>query len=533
MQHHLSVLLLSPVLLTSSTYCQTGVFLPVAVSDSSAPGIEPSAEFGNFSQLSINESGQVTFSSTLNASFDATAYWARLDGSNVELIVRRGTPLPGIEPGVSLGNVIGPLTINDHGHLALSTLLIGPGIGSRNDKVVFSSANGSGLERLIREGDQAPGLDIGVTIFDIFHGNYLNNSGHSAFAAIVSGTGVTSGNNSVLFSSAVGNVIEPIAREGEHAHGLASNVIYRDFDTPLLNNASQIAVLATVDGLATNADNDTVIMAPAGNDYLTAIVRENSPAHGLPAGVRYGAFDNIHFNDNGFVSYTSTVRGSGLTAQNNGALFATLGGNGPSLMVRRGDQAPDAEIGVIFNNFAGTPQLTNADQLLFRASLTGSNVDITNDGGIYRVQSDGVVSQIAREGENVPGLSDQFVFTSFNQFGLEGNRSGEIVFWAGFTDGQSSFDGIFYASESRQLWPLLMTGEMLDVDTDPVGTAYRIVEWIHPEIQFTDSGRIAAIVHFTDGTSGVYSAIIPAPGSMTGLAISVHIGLRRQRRRTP
>lgn len=126
----------------------------------------------------------------------------------------------------------------------------------------------------------------------------------------------------------------------------------------------------------------------------------------------------------------------------------------------------------------GGPVLNGAGQTAFTATLTGADVDNTNDRGLWATDLDGLVTLVIRE------------------------------------------------------------GDLFDVDDDPINEDYRTVASIINYVgigneggrasSFNDAGQLAFSATFTDGSSGVFVATIPEPTSLALLSLT---GLAMRRRR--
>jgi hypothetical protein len=72
----------------------------------------------------------------------------------------------------------------------------------------------------------------------------------------------------------------------------------------------------------------------------------------------------------------------------------------PTLVARRGDSAPGVSGGATFSDLHN-PGLNTAGQIAFRADLTGTGIDGTNDRGIWATDSTGTLQLVARRGDPI------------------------------------------------------------------------------------------------------------------------------------
>ena len=118
-----------------------------------------------------------------------------------------------------------------------------------------------------------------------------------------------------------------------------------------------------------------------------------------------------------------------------------------------GDPVPGEIDGVVFTGFS-PPSLNASGQTAFIAGLTGDVVDLTNNSGIYSGDS-GILTQVARTGDQVPGADIGVVFNSFNLPTLTDS-------------GQTGFSNLVAtASEPILLGDVNLDGEVNFLDISP------------------------------------------------------------------
>jgi hypothetical protein len=111
-----------------------------------------------------------------------------------------------------------------------------------------------------------------------------------------------------------------------------------------------------------------------------------------PNGNSLGIYTRI--NDAGNTAFYATLSGNAVTPQNDRGIWYESAGT-LNLAVRSGETPPGFDPGVSFADF-GDPALNSANHLAFRATLTGSPIDPSNDTSIWSNRS-GPMSLIARE----------------------------------------------------------------------------------------------------------------------------------------
>jgi hypothetical protein len=380
-----------------------------------------------------------------------------------QIVARGGDAAPGVGAGVSYVSFAYE-RLNDTGQVAYTAALSGTGVTSANNEALYAGDAGSPT-LVARKGDAAPEVPAGVK-YSILAGPQLAAGGQVAYRVVLTGTGVTSANNAAIYS---GDVTNPqlVARKGNPAAGAPSGTRYSALGTPVLNNLGQISYLAWLGGTGVTSANDGVVYA--GSPATPQIVaREGSPAPGTAPGVSYAEFSaqipsNIaKLSDAGHITYTALLEGPDVTGFNDFALYAGEFAN-PRLIAREGDEAPGTGPGVTYR-FGGDVTINDAGQVAYSFFLSGTDVTSVNDRGVFAF--DPVLGNmlIAREGD---------------------------LFDVGGGDVRTIADG-GVALGFQQAGGAPLTG-------------------------LADDGRVAFRLRFTDGTSGVFTAVIPEPGTFLSL----------------
>jgi hypothetical protein len=313
---------------------------------------------------------------------------------------------------------------------------------------------------IARSGNAAPGVGAGV-VYGGFVGPVINDAGQITYRASLSGTGVTSSNDLTIYAGTLSSP-QLIARENSQAPGAPVGVLYSSFSTPALNDAGDIAYMASLRGSVTTVSDAAIYAGASAGPQLVA--READQAHGLAAGVVYASFkSNPGLNDAGHVSYTATLSGTSVASDNDEAIF--IGPfNAPQPIARKGD-AVAGSLSIRLGTFTfETPALNNVGQVAYTAAVAGDGIDASNDGGLFAF--DPVLGNvlIAREGSAFAvggGLGD-----------VRTIADGGIAFFAGRSD---------------------------DVITG-----------------LSNDGTMAFRLLFTDGTSGIFTALVRLPGDVDG-----------------
>lgn len=251
--------------------------------------------YGNLRLRDITDSGTVVYTYT-DYTYDP--------GSSVKLehlfitdlvdapvrIVGTGDAAPGTEPGVyfgrdsATGSVVRSVGYSDSGQVIFHSKLAGAGVDDTNDEGVWWGP-AAGLSLLIREGDHAPGTPAG-TVFGLSDAQYvfdypfLGASGEIAIRGYLRGAGVSVGND-VGYWVTAGGELRLVAREADPAPGLGPGVwmapILSDSSAhPMVNPIGQIAFICNVRGAGVTAENDRALWATDPSGELTLVAREGT-----------------------------------------------------------------------------------------------------------------------------------------------------------------------------------------------------------------------------------------------------------------
>ncbi len=283
-------------------------------------------------------------------------------------------------------------------------------------------------------GQQAPGTPTGA-VFDSFTTPVLNNAGQVAYRAVLQTGlgGVISDNDQGIWRDS-----SLVAREGSQAPGTPTGAVFNSFNTPVLNDAGQVAY----EGFLRAGFGGVDITNDAGIWHDNSIlVRQGSQAPGTPTGAVFSSFAFPALNNAGQTAYYADLQtgSGGVDETNNEGIWRDN-----TLVARAGEQAGGVPTGAVFSGFGLSALLNDAGQTVFDGFLqTGSGgVDETNDEGIWRDNT-----LIAREGSQAPGTPTGVVFS--NAFGPPAlNNAGQTAFWGILRTGSGGVD----FSNDRGIW---------------------------------------------------------------------------------
>ena len=309
---------------------------------------------------------------------------------------------------------------------------------------------------------QAPGFAADVhfqkfvtfTVDEAFNAPLLNSAGQTAFFSTIAGPGISTANDTVMWSSGTGT-FHAVAQEGEQAPGAPSGVVFQSFGFPVLSDTGEIAFPATLGGLGVSSANNQGIWLEK-NGQLQLVARMGNQAIGAPAGVNFGSFSDLRIASGGRVAFISTqLTGAGITTNNDAGIWSDRG-SGLQLAARKGNSAPGLTSGVVFGNFGfqGIAFGGNAN-LAFDAHLSGPGVTADNDFGIWSQSPAGKMNLVAREGNQATGMPAGYVWHDINSsdpFNTPGtNSNGDVVFLGRLTGGPAQITGAWSSAGGLHL----------------------------------------------------------------------------------
>jgi hypothetical protein len=431
------------------------------------------------------------------------------------------------------GTVVAPISLaNSTG--ATNTGLVTTGTTANNGALL--AINGGSVTSIFRRGDLA-GNDAGTDFYmgspnTSLNTQAVNSSGRVAFVNALQGSTIitTTTSTSVATnpnfvgtrndniiglstpSSGVYGAPTILARAGNQAAGLPTNVVYDNFSAPTINNAGNVAFLATLRNGVAGAGVSPVSGAGQNNNalfsnvsgMLTAVARQGSPI--LPGDTRtFGSFSNMSLNGQGTITFASGLGGTGGGLTNifqafpDGRVTNVLPGTFPAGLTSEifGSNIP-AGTGV------GTIQamaVNGRNQIAIYTILSNNalGVDPTNNRALLATDPYGNWHLIARSGDfwaaNEGGAGTvstplnglrQIASSAFGLAGGSGGQDGRSMAWN--DDGTLTFT-----------------------------------------VNFNDSSN-PFITGGSSGTTGVYTvSIVPAPGAAGMLAAAGLMASRRRR----
>ena len=299
-------------------------------------------------------------------------------------------------------------------------------------------------------GQTAPGA--GGRTYTKFTGRPLiNNSGHLAFAAELSGDP----DSNVGIWSGPRGAMESIVQSGQTAPDAPNGESFPDYLG--LSGFSDTGELLFSSNLAPedSASGYSIWLGRAASVEPVAV--HGSPAHGLPDGVTINTrlSRSALISRTGIVSVRAGLSGPDVDAYNDGVLWVGRPG-AMEVLAREGDQAAGMPDGVVYRHFGTTTVLVNmSEQVAFNAHVfDGADPAWT---AIWAGER-GATRIIVEEGTEAPGMPDGVTYGQPNSPQL--NNAGMVAFMTKFEGSPALFGA--YAGHPDDLQLLWYYGQQAD-----------------------------------------------------------------------
>ena len=504
--------------------------------DPLGPELGLGIEWNTPQQAVINNSGQVGFQAELLlqggvTATDDRAIWRWENGSKT-LLAREGSQAAAFPVGVTDGSLSPSLEmhIDDFGNVLFQNVLSGTAT-TNNDQALTSIATDGTATIVAREGDLAPGL--GFASFGSGPQVRSNAPGLSSNGKVVFrvrnliGPGISSSNDDSLWYGDPGNA-SLLLREGDPALDVSGTAVFAETTIQEVSAAgNQVAIGATV-----NDGGESAILLAGTPGSLSPIAKSFEPAPGTSA--LHFLFLDPKVNPTGDVAFTS------ITLPSLGGYLYLDSGAGEQVISGPGVGAADTtEVFTTPTVLAPyETSLTKSGDLAFFGKLESSaGVNDTNDTGIW-VHDDGITRLAIREGSAAPGLPSVSI--------------GEIQHWA-FNDQEDLLlvtkltGNVTPGVDDMAMWSIdalgnltkvLQTGDLFDVDPS-LGNDSRTIssieiqgirggnEGLSRHLALSDSRKLVFELGFGDGTSGLFTMIVPEPTSVVLLVLGALVPWQR------
>jgi hypothetical protein len=499
-------------LLAAQDSVQAVQFTPIALSGQIAPGTD--AAFVRFEAPVLNESGEVAFHAALsvdeNGGFASWGLWGPTQGLSLGLVALEGGPAPGTDANERFSTFSAPY-LGTEGHLGFVASLTDAagGADSETDTGIWVQLDGEQPRLVVREGSPAPGTADG-TRFGFLARPFLDGTGRIAFrGALRLPPGQPFETDGGIWASSPRG-LDLLAREGDLAVGISGGTRFDDPLSPLrITDRGETYFEAGLNADGSRIATDRGLYRADDRGAVELLLRSGEPSPGLPVGEVFVGFEGTRFNERGdlaTVGITSTESGP-----DSAGIFVVAAGEPPLSLARRGDAAPGAPEGSVFAFFSSV-QIDAAGRVAFAGRLE------TRAEGIWGPDPDGGISLYLLEGDAAPGFPEG-VLASVLQY-VTMNDEGNLVFTAGL--GGTGIDptndsAIYFASDPTRLIPVIAEGWDLEVLPGDFRTVAEFGMISRSGFNLSALGserRLAFSAKFTDGSSGVFVAAVPASSEL-------------------
>jgi subtilisin-like proprotein convertase family protein len=369
-----------------------------------APGFGPGVTFESFVDPVIAQGGAIAFAGKtrgggVKRSGDA-GVWTTAFGNTLELVLREGEDVPGLDPGARLKSVTS-LSLRDGGLVALVKLKTEKGIvAARQDDVVLLRVTGpNSANVLLRSG--APFSKTTIEKLSVLqpalgspaHGRWHANS------ALVAKVTLADGSVDLL----------RIAPDGTATSLLGTGTPWSGFGLPAVGSTgANYAVLGEL-APAAGVESGTNAALAFSTDGLAfgIFTREGdqAPMAPAPTGPTYHEFFDPVVNDAGDVAFLATLEGEDVNAANKTGLWWGTPA-APELLARLGNIPPGRDglplAGAVWSKFISyaLPGGPHAGPI-FLAELDGPAVNSKSKLGVWAVDSTGAPRLLLRTGDPV------------------------------------------------------------------------------------------------------------------------------------
>jgi len=418
-------------------------------------------------------------------------------GSSVRTVALTGTPPSGtVASDRFLRFDTAPL-INNQGEIAFTA---GPsataGLPFEGKTSIWLDMGGS-LELVVQKGDIVSGLG-GTNRFDRFLSLNLNAQGEVAFRGYLEGDSIDQNNRHGLWI-ATPEAFQLVARQGDPVPGVANGMVFVDFaTTPALNASGEVAFFASFREAVGMPASSGLWSGTAGAITRVALAGEEAPGTSPGAAFDEQMFespfgDNPRINDQGDTAVLGFLKGIDVTPETNAGIWTNAPNGSLELVIRKGDSQPGGDSSTRFLGFTTIPNINNAGQIAFIASLT-SDPGIPNLFARLGIWSNrnGPLQQIMGVGEDAPGASQGVQLADLNAPVM--NSSGRLAFGgllSGPGIGANQNEGIWSEGLNGQLSLVVQTGQQ----APGIAAEARFVRLLDPVLNGT--GQVAFQANLT------------------------------------
>lgn len=370
-----------------------------------APGLPEGDTIGTLSAKGISETGDVYFSSRIDESY--YALWRR-NASGTQLVVRGGTPIPGLGGGAVFDQ---RFDLSPH-VLQADTLVfkssVNGGVASGRQGLWYGQPGAIKALAI----DRAAEFELDGILSSFTEAPVVNARGQFVLP------GMLAPNKKVIYAGSIEDPKVILGPGITPPDGGRPGVQFYS-NTHCINNKGQIAFVTTRGLYFGTADEFRL-------KYTTGGV-----VPGID-GAKLNGFGRVVLDGKGQLWFMAGLSGN-TTPDNNTALFVDRG-KGAELVLRACDPAPGAGPGIRFGSFGGLGradlQTSPNGTVALNIKLVGEGVSNNNARSVWMIGQSGKPQLVVREGEQIdldpdPAAEDlQTVRSISSQFSRSGGEDG-------------------------------------------------------------------------------------------------------------
>lgn len=349
--------------------------------------------------------------------------------AQVQSLARSGDAAPGLPAGITQNRLVNtatgsflapPIVASTSGEVFFTSEIAGPGITTGNRNTIWAQFPGGAApatQLLARTMNAAPGAGSGV-IYASLSAPFINEVGHAAIVGSVAGTGVTSQNDSAVWSR-TGLGVQLTAREGSPAFGLTDGAVHSDFRDLLLADESgpvKLAFGSILRGPNVNGSNNFAVGGALLSNWDAPTPVLDVRLGQFAPGATDGRFMTIkrQMGPGGKSGYACSLFGTGITTANGHGNWTDRTG-ALTLVARASHPAPGSVSGAVFSTVhtaTDLPVVNRDGAIAFYGRISGDGVSWTNDTGIWSDRG-GTLQAVFVAGAPVSGYPAGVTYSSF------------------------------------------------------------------------------------------------------------------------
>jgi hypothetical protein len=303
---------------------------------------------------------------------------------DLSLVARKGSAAPDASGTTPVFSTFYDKRINNVGQVGFAAALTGTGVNAINDRAIYVWTPGESetgtLALAMQTGNHAPGTPLNTTFSNLDDQPGFNEAGQVSFRGQLTADDIGFTNNFGIWAGAPGDV-QLVMRSGS-VSPIAGLQFRTPEPGPRINDGGDVAFFSNVSGSGVTTASDRVLWLST-DEGIVPVAREGDAAPGTAAGVTFGTLNPLTaLNNEGQLAFTSTLVGAaaGVTTANDVGLWAGSPG-ALQLIAREGDVIDlDPGPGELLKTISGSNGISFAAG--YATTFDGNSADAAfNDAG--------------------------------------------------------------------------------------------------------------------------------------------------------